>query len=69
MKLLAALVTCALAALAFATSASARPLVIEDTAIIENPDPARYRTFGFDAATNGEWAFVGASDTITYYEV
>ncbi|HKU88286.1 MAG TPA: hypothetical protein VJP84_00725 [Steroidobacteraceae bacterium] len=69
MKLLAALVTCALAALAFATSATARPLVIEDTAVIENPDPVRYRSFGFDAATNGEWAFVGAADTITDYEV
>jgi len=63
MKLLAALVPCALTALAMTTPAIARPLIVEDSSAIENPDPARYRSFGFDAATNGEYAFVAAADT------
>jgi hypothetical protein len=47
----------------------ARPMIIENSTTIENPDPARYRAFGFDAATNGEYAFIAASDTQTDYEV
>lgn len=63
------LVPCALAALASAAPASARPLIIEDSATIENPDPAKYRQFGFDVATNGDYAFVAASDTTSDIEV
>jgi hypothetical protein len=69
MKLLAALVPCAVIALLVAAPATARPLIIEDSATIENPNPTRYRQFGFDAATNGDYAFVGAADTTTDDEV
>ncbi len=70
MKVLAALVPCTLIALtAPAPAANARPRIIEDSASIENPNPARYRSFGFDTATNGEYAFIAAADTVTDYEV
>src|SRR5690348_10771824 len=70
MKFLAALVPCALiTSTALSTTADARPRIIEDSASIENPNPARYRSFGFDTATNGEYAFIAASDTITDYEL
>jgi len=69
MKLLAALAMCALITLAFATEANSKPLIIEDSATIENPDAVRYPKFGFEAATNGEYAFVAASDTSTLDDV
>ena len=69
MKLLAALVTCALTTFALATPAHSRPLIIEDSAPIENPDPARYPQFGFDVATNGQYAFVAASDASGFSDV
>jgi hypothetical protein len=60
----------ALGALVFAGLAqAARPVVIEDSARIENPDPVRYPTFATEVATNGEWAIVDGYDNVTDYEV
>jgi hypothetical protein len=45
--------------------ASARPIVIEETATLTNPDPAAYAQFGRQVATNGEYALVlGARDDL-----
>src|SRR5690349_2393688 len=38
--------------------ASARPVVIEPSATLTNPDPVAYRQFGRMIATNGEYALV-----------
>jgi hypothetical protein len=47
-------------------AAHARPVIIEDTATIANPDPAAYPTFGGEVATNGEYALVlGSRDDYT----
>jgi len=40
------------------SEAAARPIVIEDSATIANPDPAAYPMFGGEVATNGEYALV-----------
>src|SRR4029079_1119783 len=69
MKLLAALATCALTTFALATPAHSRSLIIEDSTPIENPDPARYPQFGFDVATNGQYACVAASDASLFSDV
>jgi len=46
--------------------ASARPVVIEETATLTNPDPTAYAQFGRMVATNGEYALVlGARDDLT----
>lgn len=39
---------------------AARPLVIEDSARIVNPDPVKYDYFGSRFGTNGEWAIFDA---------
>src|SRR3982751_69830 len=42
---------------------AARPVVIEATTTIPNPDPVAYKSFGRMVATNGEYALVlGARD-------
>src|SRR5262245_27944569 len=61
MKFLAALVPCALYAFA-ALPADARPLVIEESAVLTNPDPVKYPSFGYEVATNGTDALVLAAD-------
>jgi hypothetical protein len=38
--------------------ATARPIVIEETATLTNPSPAAYAQFGRQVATNGEYALV-----------
>jgi hypothetical protein len=45
--------------------AAARPVVVEESATIDNPDPATYVTFGRQVATNGEYALLlgGGDDT------
>jgi hypothetical protein len=45
-------------ALAFATLASARPLVIQENARIVNPDPANYPDFPIDLAVDGDDAMI-----------
>jgi hypothetical protein len=64
----------ALGALAFAgITQAARPLVIEDSARIANPDPAKYQYFGITLATNGEWTIADGfredihAETYEYY--
>lgn len=48
------------------TLASARPVIIEETATLTNPDPVAYAQFGRMVATNGEYALVlGSRDDIT----
>ena len=50
---------CSWALLALVCSvASARPVVIEETATLTNPDPTANRSFGRQVATNGEYALV-----------
>jgi hypothetical protein len=47
------------------TLASARPIVIEESATLTNPDPVLYAQFGRMVATNGEYALVlGSRDDI-----
>jgi hypothetical protein len=41
-----------------ASLASARPIVIDPSATLTNPDPVAYRQFGRMIATNGEYALV-----------
>jgi len=49
-----------------ASLASARPVVVEETATLANPDPAQYVFFGRQVATNGEYAVVlGSRDENT----
>jgi len=46
--------------------ASARPIVIEETATLTNPSPATYAQFGRMVATNGEYALVlGSRDSVS----
>jgi len=52
--------------LGFSTLAAARPVVIEETATLTNPDPTAFPQFGRMVATNGEYALVlGARDDLT----
>src|SRR5689334_3208674 len=45
--------------------ASARPVVIEETTTLTNPDPVAFAQFGRQVATNGEYALVlGARDDL-----
>jgi len=52
----------ALAAGAFASLALARPTLVEETAVLANPDPVRYRSFGGRVATNGTDVLALATD-------
>jgi hypothetical protein len=61
----AALLGCALAG----NAAAARPLIIEESSIIQSPDPAIYPSFGFEVATNGEEALIAGFDDKTNVEV
>lgn len=55
---------CALLA-SFASLASARPIVIEESATLRNPSPTTYPQFGRMVATNGEYALVlGSNDNV-----
>src|SRR5262245_30393659 len=57
-------ITCATVVATLAAAAShARPLLIEESAILANPDPVRYPSFGNDVATNGTDILVVARDT------
>jgi hypothetical protein len=55
------ILACALVA-SIAGAASARPIVIEESTTLVNPDPAAYPQFGRMVATNGEYALVLGSD-------
>lgn len=49
------------------TRADARPIVIEDSAILTNPDTAEFASFGAEVATNGEYALaLGSRDEYVY---
>jgi hypothetical protein len=49
------------------TRADARPVVIEDSATLANPDTAEFASFGTEVATNGEYALaLGARDEYVY---
>jgi hypothetical protein len=53
-----------------ASVASARPIVIDPSATLTNPDPVAYRQFGHMVATNGEYALVlGSRDETTGDEI
>jgi hypothetical protein len=47
-----------LCAAGFWSPAEARPIVVEESAIITNPDSAEFASFGGEVATNGEYALV-----------
>ena len=53
----------ACALLALTGVATARPIVIEESATLNNPNPATYPQFGAMVATNGEYALVVGLDT------
>ena len=57
------------ATLLAAAATQARPIVIEESAVIASPDPAIYPDFGFEVATNGEEALIAGFDDVTDYEV
>ena len=40
------------------SEATARPVVIEESATLVDPDPVAYLRFGGEVATNGEYALV-----------
>jgi hypothetical protein len=48
-----------------ASIASARPIIIEETATLTNPDPAAHVQFGRQVATNGEYALALGSRDVT----
>jgi hypothetical protein len=49
------------------TRADARPIVIEDSATLANPDTAEFASFGTEVATNGEYALaLGSRDEYVY---
>jgi hypothetical protein len=48
----------AVVALCSLTITHARPVIIEESAVITPPDASTYRYFGFDVGTNGEYALV-----------